>query len=210
MSVSTQDLVNLYNSGASGGSVTMNTSGGSGGLGAPLTAPTEVLGYTPKNESVADNINSVIKQNSPLMTQAKSAATRAANSRGLMNSSMAVNAGQDAVLKYATPIGSQQAQQNFQTNDGFRKYTYQADLTNREIASREKTAQWQLNSADANNTAQQMSNAASLYSNQIANINNNTNLSAGDRTTQIAQARAEYDRAMRLVEQIYQVDLAWA
>ena len=55
-----------------------------------------------------------------------------------------------------------------------------------------------------------MSNAASLYSNQIANINNNTNLSAGDRTTQIAQARAEYDRAMRLVEQIYQVDLAWA
>jgi len=208
MSVSTQDLVNLYNSGTSGGSVTMNQ--GSGGLGAPLSAPTEVLGYTPKNESVSENINSVIKQNSPLMTQARSAAKRAANSRGLMNSSMAINAGQDAVLKYATPIGSQQAQQNFQHNDAFRKYTYQADLTNREVASKEKVAQWQLNSTDSNNAAQQAYNAAALYENQIANINNNTNLSSSSRSGQIKAARREYDRAMRLVEQIYGVDLNWA
>lgn len=71
--------------------------------------------------NVADRLADITKQSSPLMQQAKTDALKLANSRGLINSSMAVGAAQDATVRSALPIASQDAatalQQRLQAND---------------------------------------------------------------------------------------------
>ena len=59
---------------------------------------------------VANNVDNLIAQNSPLMQRAAARATDQANSRGLLNSSIAAGAAQGAVIDAATPIASQDAE----------------------------------------------------------------------------------------------------
>lgn len=68
------------------------------------------------NDSVADKVKELTSQDSPLMQQAKTDALKVANRRGLLNSSMAVGAAQDATVRAALPIASQDASQAFQKN----------------------------------------------------------------------------------------------
>lgn len=68
------------------------------------------------NDSVADKVKELTSQDSPLMQQAKTAGLKTANRRGLLNSSMAVGASQDAMVRTALPIASQDAGQAFQKN----------------------------------------------------------------------------------------------
>lgn len=73
-------------------------------------------GYAAKNvnvtpdQTVEGRVEGIIAKNSPLMQQAESRAMQQANSRGLINSSIAATAGQSAVLDAATNIGRQDAQ----------------------------------------------------------------------------------------------------
>lgn len=60
--------------------------------------------------TVQDRLQGVIDQNGALMKLAEGRAMQAANSRGLLNTSMAVGAGQKAVLDAAMPIASQDAE----------------------------------------------------------------------------------------------------
>lgn len=69
----------------------------------------------PTKDTVAGQVDSVIKNDSPLMQGARTRASQAANSRGLLNSTMAVQAGEEAVHNAALPIAQQDAQTNFQT-----------------------------------------------------------------------------------------------
>lgn len=61
------------------------------------------------NELVSNQVNKVMAADSPLLQQAESRAKTAANSRGLLNSSMAIQAGQGAVLDRALPIAQADA-----------------------------------------------------------------------------------------------------
>jgi hypothetical protein len=65
------------------------------------------------DDTVAGQVNKVIGADSPLMQGARTRATQSANARGLINSSMAVQAGEEAVHGAALPIASQDAQTNF-------------------------------------------------------------------------------------------------
>ena len=58
----------------------------------------------------AGRVDSIIAKDSPLMQRAASKANQTMNARGLMNSSMAVGAGQAAVMDAAVPIASTDAQ----------------------------------------------------------------------------------------------------
>lgn len=62
------------------------------------------------NQTVSGQINKVIAADSPLMQQAATGAAQAANQRGLINSSMAVQAGQAALYDKAMPIAQADAQ----------------------------------------------------------------------------------------------------
>jgi hypothetical protein len=82
--------------------------------------PTGITGSTAANpygdSDVAKAVAAVAAQDSPLMTQAATDGLKTANRRGLLNSSMAAGAAQDAALRVAVPIGSQQAAQIHQRN----------------------------------------------------------------------------------------------
>ena len=62
-----------------------------------------------KPQTVSGQVQDVISQDSPLMQQARTTGLQQANSRGLLNSSMAVGAAQDAVLRQALPIAQADA-----------------------------------------------------------------------------------------------------
>lgn len=62
------------------------------------------------NQTVQNQLQGIIAANSPLMQQARTNALQQMNQRGLTNSSMAIGAGQNAVIAQALPIAQQDAQ----------------------------------------------------------------------------------------------------
>lgn len=85
----------------------------------PLQAPTTGIGLSDlqgptrwdvaPNETVRSQLQQIIADDSPLMQQARARAMQQANSRGLLNSSMAATAGQAALYDAAMPIATQDA-----------------------------------------------------------------------------------------------------
>ena len=61
------------------------------------------------NQTVQGQLSGILAANSPLLQQARAASLAQMNQRGLTNSSMAIGAGQEAVIKQALPIASQDA-----------------------------------------------------------------------------------------------------
>ena len=93
------------------------------------------------DSSVSGQLNTLLSSGSPLMQQAATQGLEYANSRGLLNSSMASGAAQGEMIKAATPIATSDAQANLAINK------YNTDIIN------------QNNIADANSA-----NAANQYS----------------------------------------------
>lgn len=69
----------------------------------------EKVALDPTKDTVEGRIESIINKDSPLMTQAATRGKQYANTRGLLNSSIAAGATQQAVLDAALPIASQDA-----------------------------------------------------------------------------------------------------
>ncbi len=60
-------------------------------------------------ETVQGQLDTILKNGNPLLEAAKARAAQAANARGLQNSSMAAQAGEEAIVNTALPIASQDA-----------------------------------------------------------------------------------------------------
>src|SRR3990167_22650 len=75
---------------------------------APVLAP-ERTTVDPATDTVQGQVEGIIAKDSPLMQLAGTRAKQAANSRGLLNSSMAVQAGEAAVIDAAMPMATQDA-----------------------------------------------------------------------------------------------------
>lgn len=75
---------------------------------APLPSTPESWSVDPK-QTVQGLVTGIIGSDSPLMQQARTTALQSMNQRGLLNSTMAEQAGQAAVLNAALPIASQDA-----------------------------------------------------------------------------------------------------
>lgn len=72
--------------------------------------------FKPVNESVSSRVTGLMSTQDPLQQQARAQAAKASNRRGLLNSSIGVQAGQVAGYQAALPIASQEAGQAAQTN----------------------------------------------------------------------------------------------
>tara|TARA_R110000868_G_scaffold99049_3_gene272763 strand:- start:318 stop:1376 length:1059 start_codon:yes stop_codon:yes gene_type:complete len=69
-----------------------------------------VTNWAPEtNQTVQGQLSGILTANSPLLQQARAASLAQMNQRGLTNSSMAIGAGQEAVIKQALPIAAQDA-----------------------------------------------------------------------------------------------------
>lgn len=141
----------------------------------------------------------LLSADNPLMKQASFAGASAAGARGLQNSSIGAQAGQEAAYKVALPIASQDASQTSQKN-----------LTQMGLSSQQGIASMNTAAADRQNTAAAQASTEQSYSNLYNSIMSNTNLSAKQRTDQLAHIAAIRDSNYGLIEQIYGVDLTWA
>jgi hypothetical protein len=104
-----------------GGAAAANTGTGGTAAANPYAFKiTDPASYTPTtavgkdwtvdtNQKVQDQLKTIVGADSPLMQQAKTQAMQQMNARGLLSSSMAIGAGQEAVIKQALPIAQADA-----------------------------------------------------------------------------------------------------
>lgn len=78
------------------------------------TYDAEKIALDPLTDTVEGRLDSIINKNSPLMQSAETTAKQGMAQRGLVNSSMAIGAGQKAVIDSAMPIAQQDAQATLQ------------------------------------------------------------------------------------------------
>lgn len=84
-----------------------------------------------RNQTAAGQLDDMLASNSPLMQRAAMQGRQYANARGLLNSSMASEAAQGAMIDRATPFALQDAQtyfQNSQANADRQQQAYMANL----------------------------------------------------------------------------------
>jgi len=157
-------------------------------------------------DTVQGQITGIIDANSPLMQQAARRANEAANAKGLLNSSIAVGAGQEAVMDRALPIATQDANtytntrlanQN-STNAGLQfsaAAQNQASQTNATLG----TDTSQKNAAAANNL--QLTNMDQAFKTAIANTDAQNKVvlqQLGDQTkVGLANIEADYKTLMQ-------------
>ncbi len=105
--------------------------------------------FEPDDASVSKQLNTVLDSNSPLLTRARTRAAQESNRRGLLNSSLAVQAGEAAALDVALPIASQEAGQLHQSNLARGQIASTEALAERELGSRKSLLTQELGSREA-------------------------------------------------------------
>lgn len=195
----------------------------------PLTSPTPATTYG--ENDVQNRVKNIASQDSMLNQMARTEAAKVMNSRGMLNSSMYAGAAQDAVLRQAVPIASQESNQAFQSYESklqrdstegmqAKDIANQKDLQQKDItfrtgegaldrASQEKLASWNLKSQDRNAAAQFLTNMETMYQSAYQSVMANPNLDAKQRTEQLTAAKSMRDRQLNFTEQLYGIDLNW-
>jgi hypothetical protein len=72
--------------------------------------------FVPEEQSVSNRVTGLISDDSTFIQRARTDAKKEANRRGLLNTSIAVQAGEEAAQKAALPIAAQEAEQAFRAN----------------------------------------------------------------------------------------------
>lgn len=91
-----------------------------------------------ENTSVADRVTGLMQSNSPMMKQARTTGNQQANRRGLLSSTMGIQAAESEAYRAAVPIASQEAAQANQRVMQARDITNQRSMLEMEIGSRER------------------------------------------------------------------------
>jgi hypothetical protein len=178
------------------------------------TAATRALD---QNELMSTQVNKVIGEDSPLMQQAAARAKQMANGRGLLNSTMAIQAGQAAVMDRAMPIAQYDAsatsnvlnsnQANTQQTNTFNagqqqdvsKFNANTNTQNSQFNANQQT---DVNKANANtNTQTSQFNAAEANKASIVNASESNKILAQmmdqDTRKQLADIEASYKVLMQ-------------
>lgn len=151
-----------------------------------------------EDASVGRQLTGLLSKNNPLMQQARTGARQTANKRGLMNSSMALQAGEQAARNVALPIAQQQAQQIHQNNQ---RAT--------DIGSREKIATMNVQAHDRQYAANATTEMQKKYAAAWAEVIKNKDIDAKARSNYFTHLTATRNSDMRLIEQLYNIDLTW-
>lgn len=155
--------------------------------------------FEPADASVATQLGKVLASDSPLLTAARTRAKQEANRRGLLNSSIAVQAGEAAALDVALPIASQQAAQIHQRN-----------ISDSGLAAQERIASSNISAFNREKATAALAQFDNSYQAAFLSIANNENLPAETREAYIRHISVIRDSNFNLVEQLYNIDLVWA
>lgn len=200
-------------------------------VGTGQTATSTATGYTPAatpattnwdvtpDQTVAGQVKKIIDEGSPLQQQAGARADQQSNRRGLLNSSLAVGAGQAALYDAAMPIATadaarygQAAGYNTDTTNKFNAAGFDAANQAKSFEATAANRESEFN-ADASNRQLQADQTAINQSSQFgADATNRALLSQLDSTTrvQLADIEANYksllqasDSASKLQQQSF-------
>lgn len=170
-------------------------------------------------QTTSGQLNSIISQDNPLMQTAKTQAMQQANDRGLINSTMAGQAGQQAVIQTALPIAQADAQVNatnaqwnadsanktsmFNTSESNKLLQTGLDLNSRtELANIE---------ANYKNLMQANSSAFQTYQQTIKNISDiqqNKDMTAETKTAAVAEQVSMLKNGFNLLGGINNLNLS--
>lgn len=117
--------------------------------------------------TVAEKVTGMMSASNPYMEQAKSAGTEYANSRGLLNSSIAAGASQKAAYDAVLPIATADANIAAQKDISAQGYKQTGDLQGGQIASTEKISGQQIG-AQKENAVLQSDTQKSIASMNVA------------------------------------------
>jgi len=164
---------------------------------APVAPPTPAAPVTPNQPAYPESVNGLLTKytatSNPLMQQASTHALEDMNKRGLLNSSMAESAGQQAALSTMLPAAQQEAStqtQIYGTNQvhqqALETQQYAAQIS-AQLATLGQGFNVQLKNLEASNqmTLSKNTAAGNLYGTtltQIGAVLNNANLSAAQQT----------------------------
>ena len=174
-------------------------------------------GYTANNwsvdspQTVTGQVKDIVSAGGPLMKQAEARSNMKMNSRGLLNSSLAIGAGQSALYDAALPMAQADAQTNataanFNANAANTASAFTADATNKQsLVNQDATnraAEFQAGATNqANATNQEATNRAAEFAATAGNrlteqsntINAQANQANADATNKAALSKLDVD-----------------
>lgn len=153
------------------------------------TGPSSAYGgHPPLPTDIYGLASGFVNQDNPMMRSARTAGMQQANQRGLLNSSMGIQAAQKSVIDAALPAAAQMSQQNQATN-----------------LQRENIAAY-----DREKAASLAAAYESTYTGLFQAIMNNPNIPAAARENYLAQIGMQRDSNLGLLEQFYNIKLDWS
>lgn len=165
--------------------------------------------WTAEDDSVSKQVTGLMSQDSALMRQAKAAGTTTAARRGLLNSSIAAGASQNAALGYVTPIASQQAQQIATANNNAASIKATADNNAASIASQEKISANTLAAQERATVADLLQKQSDTYTSGISNTLSNADIPSATRNAAQADMASMYAKSVAALQNLYGVTLNW-
>ena len=157
------------------------------------------------NYSTADNLGALMNKSNPLVKMARTRAAQQANSRGLLNSSLAAEAGEQAAMEMMLPVAQADAETFNRRWLEQKRIEAEAKLAKEERDSRQKMFE----SEQSRHVYSAVNNADSVYSQMFSNIVNNPNYSAGDRANLFRHISLIRDSSYKQINAIYGTDLTW-
>lgn len=166
--------------------------------------------WVPEDDSVATQVAALTSQDSPLMRQAATRGAQVANRRGLLNSSLAAQSAQEAVIGAATPIASQDASQiagkNLALLNNNASLTQQREV----IASNERQQKDALAATDRANLLSAGIQSNGQYLDSFGQIAGNADIPAATRDAYLSSILEARKAPNALAKSIYGVDLNWS
>lgn len=160
------------------------------------TSLTDFQGNPVPDASVNTQLANDTSASNPVVQEAETGAAQTANSRGLLNSSIAAGAGQSAAIGAAMPEASQDASQIQSQNLQTQNLDSAQEIAGENVAS---------------NNEQQLAGATASFSNGYNNsfnaIVNNPSIPADTRDAYLTNIATLSNNDQNLLESIYGVDL---
>lgn len=162
------------------------------GSGTTTFDPTKSLPVNPATDTVQGQLEQILAKGSPLISMARANAAETANARGLLNSSMAAGAGEQAAMGEALPIA--QADANTYANAAAQERGGQV-----ESGLSAQGAQQSQDLAQLNDQYQQLISANPTAASMFNNLSNDIGTVMADVNTTRAQKQAAVNTLTQLL-----------
>lgn len=204
--------------------------------GTTLQTSTQSAQATDENTTDVSKIAAdIASQDSTIMQRARTEGLQQANSRGLLNSSMAVGEAQGAVLDQAVSMASQTSDQRHQTKLSEQEYKQASELSKQDYqqtsslseqeakqeydaielaASLEeqmkvKLAAMEIDAEESRAAESMITSMLELYQEEVRSINSNPDIGSSERADMLAAAGELVSNEMDMIENLYGIDIDW-